>query len=163
METGLPSKTDNLYERLGIDFDADSEQIKLAYRKSAIYWHPDKNKDPISHLEFIAISEAYEILSDPFKKFKYDSTLTSPERKGKIDFSDLFSSWNPDNDLDEKLKHYMEKFKDFDFGSFRYADSEKVMMDVVGLLSLFGMYRKQKKPDEPKQSDLLPDDDKPYK
>ena len=61
------------YEVLGITKSASSSEIKKAYRKMAIKYHPDKNPDDKSAEEkFKIAAEAYEILSDPDKKARYD-------------------------------------------------------------------------------------------
>ncbi|HUH26206.1 MAG TPA: DnaJ domain-containing protein, partial [Flavobacterium sp.] len=61
------------YEILGIDKSADAAAIKKAYRKKAIEFHPDKNPgDKESEENFKKAAEAYEILSDPDKKARYD-------------------------------------------------------------------------------------------
>jgi len=61
------------YEILGLDKNAESNDIKKAYRKLAIKWHPDKNKGSKSAEEkFKEISEAYEVLSNEEKKKVYD-------------------------------------------------------------------------------------------
>jgi DnaJ-class molecular chaperone len=66
-----PSETSDMYERLGIDEYASYEEIKEAYRKAALYWHPDRNTDKEkAHLEFIAVSEAFEKLSKRFNRKK---------------------------------------------------------------------------------------------
>ncbi|MBN2880950.1 DnaJ domain-containing protein [Candidatus Woesearchaeota archaeon] len=71
--TIYPSKTSNLYERLGLNSNATLDEIKNAYRKSALLWHPDKREDKLeAQVEFIAISESYEILSDEFSRNQYD-------------------------------------------------------------------------------------------
>ncbi len=63
----------DFYEILGISKSADAAQIKKAYRKKAIEFHPDKNPDDAAAEEnFKAAAEAYEVLSDPQKKAKYD-------------------------------------------------------------------------------------------
>jgi len=63
----------DFYEILGIDRNATAEQIKKAYRKKAIEYHPDKNPgNKEAEEKFKAAAEAYEILSDPDKKARFD-------------------------------------------------------------------------------------------
>ena len=60
------------YEVLGVPRDASSEQIKKAYRKLAMKYHPDVADDPGSAERFKEIGEAYAVLSDPQKRSMYD-------------------------------------------------------------------------------------------
>lgn len=60
------------YEILGVSRDATEEEIKSAYRKKALEWHPDRNKSPEATERFKEINEAYEVLSDPEKRSAYD-------------------------------------------------------------------------------------------
>ena len=63
----------DFYEILGITKSADAAEIKKAYRKKAIEFHPDKNPgDAKAEENFKQAAEAYEVLSDPQKKAKYD-------------------------------------------------------------------------------------------
>jgi curved DNA-binding protein len=101
------------YKILGVDKKASQEEIKKAYRKLAVKYHPDKNKDnKAAEEKFKQINEANDVLSDPEKRKKYDelganwkmyeqagarpggSSRTGNGRSGPFtfegDFSDIF-------------------------------------------------------------------------
>lgn len=60
------------YEILGVDRSATDKQIKKAFRKLALKYHPDRNKEKDAEEKFKEIAQAYEILSDEEKRRKYD-------------------------------------------------------------------------------------------
>ena len=60
------------YEVLGVSKNATEGEIKKAYRKLAMKFHPDVNKDPGAEDKFKEINEAYEVLSDQQKRQTYD-------------------------------------------------------------------------------------------
>ncbi len=74
-----------LYDILGLeDRNADETEIKKAYRKQAIKWHPDKNRENREEAEktFKEIQNAYEVLSDPHERAWYDSHREAILRSG---------------------------------------------------------------------------------
>ncbi len=62
----------NYYEVLGVSKSATKAEIKSAYRKLALQWHPDKNKSEGAEKKFKEINNAYEVLSDEKKRQTYD-------------------------------------------------------------------------------------------
>ena len=60
------------YNTLGVSKTATEGEIKTAYRKLARRYHPDVNKDPQAEDKFKEVNEAYQVLSDPEKRKKYD-------------------------------------------------------------------------------------------
>ena len=66
------------YRTLGVSYAASEDQIKHAYRRLAIRYHPDKNPDPAAEAIFKEVNEAYDVLSDPEKRRLYDLRLNSP-------------------------------------------------------------------------------------
>jgi molecular chaperone DnaJ len=61
------------YEVLGVERGASDAEIKRAFRKLAQQWHPDVNQDPAAAARFKEVSEAYQILSDPERRQRYDT------------------------------------------------------------------------------------------
>jgi curved DNA-binding protein len=63
----------DFYETLGVPRDVGTEELQRAYRKLARTYHPDINKDPGAEERFKDISEAYDVLSDPEQRRRYDA------------------------------------------------------------------------------------------
>src|SRR3989449_8123772 len=81
----------DLYEILGIQRDASDEDIRKAYRRLARELHPDVNAEPRSEERFKEVAGAYEIISDPDKRARYDAFGSGgPGGQPFADISDIF-------------------------------------------------------------------------
>lgn len=68
----------NYYSILGVSPSAHAADIKRAYRKLALQYHPDKNPSASAEQFFKEVNEAYEVLGDPQKRSEYDQRLFNP-------------------------------------------------------------------------------------
>lgn len=103
------------YEVLGVERGATRDQIKQAYRKLALLYHPDRNKDPDATEKFREIAEAYAVLSDDVKRREYDAT----------GHAGVDRRWTTE-----------DLFRDFQFGDFfggRFGDLSGLFGDFFGL------------------------------
>lgn len=102
------------YKILGVDKNANENDIKKAYRKLVVQYHPDKtNGDKVKEERFKEISEAYDILSNPQKKQKYDNPQS--------DFSSFFNGFNgfsgfSNNPFQNIYNQYQQQFEQLNLG-----------------------------------------------
>lgn len=111
------------YQTLGVSKNASDAEIKAAYRKKALEWHPDRNKDPKAAEKFKEINQAYEILSNPQKKQTYDQFGSTEQQQGPFSYSyQTYGNQNP--------------FEGVDFGGF--SDPFEIFEQFFGGSSAFG-------------------------
>jgi len=129
-----PGKKD-LYHILGVSKTSTPEEVKSAYKKLALKWHPDKNpgKEKEASDKFKEISEAYSILSDAKKRQHYDKygTMDYEERaNGRNDAGFGFQRGNSFGSREP-------------FGGFTFERAEEIFRDAFGDDFEFGFGRKQ--------------------
>lgn len=109
------------YKSLGVERDASSKDIKKAFRKMALKYHPDKNPDTDTTKKFREVAEAYEVLSDEDKRRQYDrkghnawgSADSGGFKPGNFNFDDLFKGFDDQffKDMNMDMKgHFANHF-----------------------------------------------------
>ncbi|WP_275951756.1 DnaJ domain-containing protein [Fulvivirga sedimenti] len=127
----------NYYELLGISSTASDDEIKKAYKKLAIRHHPDKNDgNSAAEEKFKQINEAYQVLSNPEKRSRYDFIL----EYGHIAYSAFEKAQEPVRKRPPIYPRYA-RFKDYggtDFGRHKeYQVDRKYFRDLFLSLGLF--------------------------
>lgn len=79
----------NLYKILNVDFQATTAEVKSAYRRLALLYHPDKTDNELLKARFAEVKEAYEVLSDPARRKQYDLTFDNFSYRKQADLTPL--------------------------------------------------------------------------
>lgn len=131
------------YKTLGVKRDADEQQIRKAYRELARKYHPDVNKAADAEERFKAVNEAFQVLSDPDKRARYDRFGADWERYQTTENGNAsdFSQWFSNTQREPGQVHFEyrsgggEGFSDFFetlFGSPRAGRSRRGQMPRRG-------------------------------
>ncbi len=136
----------DFYEILGVSKNATSAEIKSAYRKLALKWHPDKNKSSEATAKFKQINEAYEVLSDPQKRQMYDQLGPEGFRQRAAGPSGAGAYTYQQGPFRYTYTSYgggENPFEGFDFGGF--SDPFDIFEQFFGFRNPFGGGRSAKR------------------
>lgn len=115
-----------VYATLDVEPTASAEEVKKAYRRLALRWHPDKNPDNAdATAQFQKISTAYEVLSDPERREMYDTT-------GCVDAEEL--------EVDHAADMFSAFFRD---GTFELDPQEQTLLDELLQFAGASVFRKR--------------------
>ncbi len=141
----------NYYTVLGINPQASSDEVKRAYRKLAKASHPDVNPSPKAAENFVQITEAFEILSDPSKRAVYDYKLkrdrrppvqmTGTAHRQKTEQQRAYEAWVRQARAEARRNAQM-KYDDFKRSRVEKAELEiyhYLQYFIIGLVFLFAL------------------------
>ena len=132
----------DFYEILGVSRNASQQEIKSAYRKLALKWHPDRNKEAGANEKFKEINKAYEVLSDPKKREIYNQYGESAFKQGGFAGGQTYSYRQ--GPFNYKYTSYGgSPFENIDFEGF--SDPFEIFEQFFGFQSPFSRRRQTKK------------------
>ncbi len=137
----------DFYEVLGVSKNASADEIKKAYRKLALEYHPDRNKSKDAGEKFKEVTKAYEVLSDPQKKQTYDQfgSAAFEQGAGQGPFGGTQSGqYGPFTYSYYSTGGQGNPNVDFDFGGF--SDPFEIFEQFFGGGNPFGGASRQRRP-----------------
>jgi DnaJ-class molecular chaperone len=123
------------YEILGVAKTATEDEIKKAYRKLAMKYHPDRNSDAGAEDKFKQIKESYEVLTDPDKRDTYDRSTRPRASTRSWDSADYFKeAWESKrgdfDDIDELLRRHSKAYPQDDYSDWGNKVNPDQFVDV---------------------------------
>lgn len=140
----------DFYEVLGVSKSASADEIKKAYRKLALQYHPDRNKEKSAAEKFKEVTKAYEVLSDPQKRQTYDQFGAAAFEQGGPGAGGPFGGFGGFGNQSGQYGPFTYTYTtsggnpnvDFDFGGF--SDPFEIFEQFFGGASPFGQGRQRR-------------------
>ena len=112
------------YMILNVSKDCDIDTLKKKFKKRIMKYHPDKNNnDPVKTKKFKLVSEAYNVLSDPYKRGRYDVEYEKQNKK-----NNLFDISNNFINMDDLLKNMPKgKMKSYSYSSSKINNNGDIV------------------------------------
>ncbi|KAI9277117.1 DnaJ domain-containing protein [Phascolomyces articulosus] len=120
------------YKTLEISQDATEQDIKKAYRRLALKYHPDKNASPEAAEKFKNISRAYEILSDESTRRVYDNNISSSNNTTTPSSSSYFNTMPRQQQQQQRSYQQRHFYKNDPFTGFHFRSPEEVFAQFFG-------------------------------
>ena len=132
------------YEILGVNKSASDKELKSAYRKLALQWHPDRNKTAEAEKKFKEINEAYEVLRDPKKKQTYNQFghTAFSQGAGGVPGGNPFGGFGQGGPF-RYTYTYGDQSSKSPFEGFDFSDPFEVFEQFFGFASPFGRATRQ--------------------
>jgi len=135
----------DFYKVLGISKSASPDEIKKAYRKLALQYHPDRNKGKEAEEKFKEVNQAYEVLSDPQKRQTYDQFGSAAFEQGGPTGQGPFGAGGPFGGFGGQQGPFTYTYttggqgpQGFDFGGGGFSDPFEIFEQFFGGASPFG-------------------------
>ena len=132
------------YEILGVSKNATQEEIKAAYRKQALKWHPDRNKSPEATKKFKEINKAFEVLSDQKKREIYDQYGEAAFERGAYPGGAASGQYYQQGPF-RVYTNFGGDFSGFDFDFEGFSDPFEIFEQFFGFQSPFSRARRQRR------------------
>jgi len=132
------------YEVLGVSKNASDEEIKAAYRRQALKWHPDRNKSPEATEKFKQINKAFEVLSDPKKREIYNQYGESAFERGGVGQEGFGGQYYQQGPF-RVYTNFGGDFSDFNFDFDGFSDPFEIFEQFFGFQSPFSRTRRKRR------------------
>lgn len=132
------------YEVLGVSRTANDQEIKAAYRRQALKWHPDRNKSPEATEKFKEINKAFEVLSDPKKREIYDQYGEAAFERGTYPGGTAGGQYYQQGPF-RVYTNFGDDFSGFDFDFGGFSDPFEIFEQFFGFQSPFSRAQRQRR------------------